>query len=114
MKKVLIGFILLFISSCSNSTKKSQQSFLKDENLSEKTKLELILDAHYLKKLKLNNSHISNNGTDNGTDNDTLKNISALLYLYISVIPNDKKKLDSKKCLKAIWMNLCLKKKKVH
>jgi hypothetical protein len=59
MKKVLIGFILLFISSCSNSTKKSQQSFLKDENLSEKTKLELILDAHYLKKLKLNDQEIS-------------------------------------------------------
>lgn len=58
MKIVRIVFLLLLISSCSSSTDKSRQSFLKDDKLSEKAKLERVLDANYLKSLKLNEAEI--------------------------------------------------------
>jgi hypothetical protein len=58
MRKTLIGFLLILITSCSIGEKKLQQSFLRDDKLSEKTKLERVLDANYLESLKLNKTEI--------------------------------------------------------
>jgi hypothetical protein len=58
MRKVLPVFIFFFICSCSSGNKKSEQSFLKDDNLSEKTKLQRILDSDYLKAMKLKEQEI--------------------------------------------------------
>ena len=58
MRKIWIVFLFFFIWGCSSSNKKSEQSFLKDSNLSEKTKLERILDSDYLKTMQLNEDEI--------------------------------------------------------
>jgi peptidoglycan hydrolase-like protein with peptidoglycan-binding domain len=59
MRKALPVFLFFFIWGCSLSSKKSEKSFLKDDNLSEKSKLERILDAAYLKTLKLSEQEIN-------------------------------------------------------
>lgn len=59
MRRTLSVFLIFFIWSCSSSSKKSEKSFLKDNSLSEKTKLERILDDAYLKTMKLNEREIN-------------------------------------------------------
>jgi len=59
MRKVLLSLVILTIYSCTIGAKKSQNSFLRDGNLSEKTKLERVLDVQYLKTLKLNDFEIN-------------------------------------------------------
>jgi hypothetical protein len=58
MKKFLPFIFIFLIWSCSIGSSKKQQSFLKDKALSEKVKLERILEDEYLKNLKLNSVEI--------------------------------------------------------
>ncbi|MBM3184879.1 MAG: L,D-transpeptidase family protein [Bacteroidetes bacterium] len=58
MKKFQSIFLIFFIWACSIGTPEKEQSFLKNKNLSEKEKLERVLDVEYLKTLKLNQNEI--------------------------------------------------------
>ena len=58
MRKFLPAFLIFFIWGCSLETPEKEQSFLKNKDLSEKTKLERVLESAYLKTLKLNELEI--------------------------------------------------------
>lgn len=59
MRKIQIAILLFLIFGCSAETKKSRKSFLFDKSLSEKVKLEQILDEQYLETLNLNEQEIN-------------------------------------------------------
>lgn len=59
MQKFLPVLLIFFIWACSLGSTKKQKSFLNDDNLSEKAKLERVLEDEYLRNLKLNSEEIN-------------------------------------------------------
>jgi murein L,D-transpeptidase YcbB/YkuD len=58
MSKFLSAFLIFLLWACSTGTPEKEPSFLKNDELSEKAKLERVLENQYLKTLKLNDKEI--------------------------------------------------------